>query len=140
MKRQRSMDGATIKASSTTKKKNINNNIKVEEQEKEKHNDVVVNGGDDHQVTRNTTRGVVHELEANISKNVHNNVSYLSGWEKELPWLKGDVDEQMWWGSVWLPTWDVEYMSEASSNALFSDDVGDDDIWNLKNVREIPDQ
>ncbi|EEF30751.1 hypothetical protein RCOM_0030010 [Ricinus communis] len=55
----------------------------------------------------------------------------------ELPWLRGAVDEQMSWGSIWLPVWDVEYMGEACSE-MFSDVIWDYDIWNLRNINEIP--
>ncbi|KAF5727751.1 hypothetical protein HS088_TW22G01448 [Tripterygium wilfordii] len=60
------------------------------------------------------------------------------GWE-EWPWLSGFVDEQMSWGSSWLPNWDVEFVDRAYST-MFSDVAWDDDIWNLKNVKEIPNQ
>ena len=58
------------------------------------------------------------------------------GWE-EWPWLRGAVDEQMSWGSVWSPFWDVDFVDKAYS-ALFSDVAWDDDIWNLKTIMEIP--
>ncbi|KAJ4847931.1 hypothetical protein Tsubulata_031374 [Turnera subulata] len=48
------------------------------------------------------------------------------------------VDEQMSWGSIWLPIWDVEYMGEASHSEMFSDVAWDDDIWNLKGINTIP--
>ncbi|KDP29410.1 hypothetical protein JCGZ_18331 [Jatropha curcas] len=58
-------------------------------------------------------------------------------WE-ELAWLRrGVVDEQMSWGSIWLPFWDVEYMGEACSE-MFSDVVWDYDIWNLKSIQQVP--
>ncbi|KAJ0095259.1 hypothetical protein Patl1_14966 [Pistacia atlantica] len=56
---------------------------------------------------------------------------------EEWPWLKGVVDEQMSWGYYCLPNWGVEFMAEAY-NALFSDVVWDDDIWNLKSIKAIP--
>lgn len=52
---------------------------------------------------------------------------------EELPWLIGGLDEVMSWGSVWLPFWDVEFISQ-NYDALFSDVVWDDDIWNLKSI------
>lgn len=60
----------------------------------------------------------------------------LLGWE-EWPWLSGVPDEQMSWGSVWSPFWDVDYVDKAY-NVLFSDVAWDDDIWNLKTITEIP--
>lgn len=56
---------------------------------------------------------------------------------EEWPWLKGVVDEQMSWGYYCLPNWCVDFMAEAY-NALFSDVVWDDDIWNLKSIKAIP--
>ncbi|XP_010521009.1 PREDICTED: uncharacterized protein LOC104800008 [Tarenaya hassleriana] len=52
--------------------------------------------------------------------------------------LKGaDVDEQMSWGAVWLPFWDVEFVGR-NYGVLFDDVVWDDDIWNLRTVTEVP--
>ncbi|KAG2666780.1 hypothetical protein I3760_15G080800 [Carya illinoinensis] len=34
-------------------------------------------------------------------------------WEEYCPWMGGAVDEQMSWGSFWLPFWDVEFICEA---------------------------
>lgn len=58
------------------------------------------------------------------------------GWsyEEYMPWLG---DEQMSWGSTWFPWWDMDFMGEAF-NALYSDVVWDDDIWNLNNEIPIP--
>ncbi|PON78613.1 hypothetical protein PanWU01x14_018710 [Parasponia andersonii] len=72
--------------------------------------------------------------------------SGVLGWEENWwqYWLIGGVvvDEQMSWGSVWLPFWDEEFMGEASSYSLFSDDVfWDDDIWGIRGgIKEIPPQ
>ncbi|XWS22501.1 hypothetical protein CRYUN_Cryun29cG0041200 [Craigia yunnanensis] len=60
----------------------------------------------------------------------------LFGWE-EWPWLRGAADEQMSWGSIWSPFWDVDFVDKAYG-ALFSDVAWDDDIWNLKTIMEIP--
>lgn len=62
------------------------------------------------------------------------------GWEENYwPWMGGStvVDEQMSWGSIWLPSWDVEFMGEAW-NALFSDVLCDDDIWGIRGIKEAP--
>lgn len=64
-------------------------------------------------------------------------VENLLGWEDQWPWLMGIVDEQMSWGSIWLPIWDVKYMGEACSE-MFSDVVWDDDVWNLTSINKIP--
>ncbi|KAJ7943157.1 Mucin-3A like [Quillaja saponaria] len=53
------------------------------------------------------------------------------------PWLSNFVDEQMSWGSIWLPIWDMDLMGEAFA-ASFSDVAWDDDIWNLKNAKQFP--
>ncbi|XP_050224847.1 uncharacterized protein LOC126674448 [Mercurialis annua] len=42
-------------------------------------------------------------------------------------------DEQMSWGSTWLPFWDVEYMGEACRE-MFSDVVWGYDIWNFDEI------
>lgn len=58
-------------------------------------------------------------------------------WEEE-PWVaSGVVDEQMSWGLLWHPGWDMELMGEAY-NQLYSDVVWEDDVWNLKSITEIP--
>jgi len=60
------------------------------------------------------------------------------GWEEYCPWtLGGAVDEQMSWGSLWLPFWDVEFMCEAYST-FFGDVAWDDDIWNVRGIMEVP--
>ena len=61
----------------------------------------------------------------------------VMGWNWEefswpSPWLG---DEQMCWGSVWLPVWDMDFIGDAFS-FLYNDVVWDDDIWNLR--KEIP--
>lgn len=61
----------------------------------------------------------------------------LQCWDDQWPWYRGIVDEQMSWGSIWLPFWDVDYMGEAYRE-MFSDVVWDDDIWNLKGIDKIP--
>lgn len=50
-------------------------------------------------------------------------------------WMVGD--EQMSWGTCWCPFWDMELMGEAY-NDLYSDVVWDEDIWDLKAIKEIP--
>ncbi|KAJ6718765.1 hypothetical protein OIU79_006602 [Salix purpurea] len=60
-------------------------------------------------------------------------------WEDQWPWFRGAVDEQMSWGSVWLPFCDVDYMGEACQE-MFSDVVWEDDIWNLKGIDKIPNE
>ncbi|WOH15490.1 hypothetical protein DCAR_0935031 [Daucus carota subsp. sativus] len=50
-------------------------------------------------------------------------------------WMVGD--EQMSWGTSWWPCWDIEFMGEAYDD-LYSDVVWDDDIWDLKGIKEVP--
>ncbi|KAI4357816.1 hypothetical protein L6164_001740 [Bauhinia variegata] len=66
----------------------------------------------------------------------------MMGWtcnlEENWPgaWLQSElVDEQMSWGSLWCPVWDLDFNAEAFGT-LYSDVLWDDDIWNLK--KEIP--
>jgi hypothetical protein len=76
------------------------------------------------------------EATTTIREGVNSNVMNCN-WEEYMPWLGGVVDEQMSWGSTWFPGWDMDFMGEAF-NALYSDVVWDDDIWNLKNEIPIP--
>lgn len=46
------------------------------------------------------------------------------------------VDEQMSWGTCWSPVWDMEFL-EAYIN-LYNDVLWDDDIWDLKAIKEVP--
>ncbi|CAK7326578.1 unnamed protein product [Dovyalis caffra] len=64
----------------------------------------------------------------------------LQSWVDQWPWFRGStVDEQMSWGSIWLPFWDLDYMGDACTE-MFSDVVWDDDIWNLKGIDKIPNE
>ncbi|XP_009608095.1 uncharacterized protein [Nicotiana tomentosiformis] len=47
------------------------------------------------------------------------------------------VDEQMSWGTCWSPVWDMEFIGEAYIN-LYNDVLWDDDIWDLKAIKEVP--
>ncbi|GKV26933.1 hypothetical protein SLEP1_g36146 [Rubroshorea leprosula] len=54
-------------------------------------------------------------------------------WEECWPWMNGMADEQMWWGYVWSPFWDFDFVDKAYDNPhQLGDIVWDDDIWNLK--------
>ncbi|KAL7001159.1 hypothetical protein U1Q18_002313 [Sarracenia purpurea var. burkii] len=57
--------------------------------------------------------------------------------EERPRWLWSAADEQMSWGSFWCPSWDIEYLGEAY-NALYSDVVWEDDVWDLKGIKEVP--
>ncbi|KAJ8570151.1 hypothetical protein K7X08_006728 [Anisodus acutangulus] len=48
------------------------------------------------------------------------------------------VDEQMSWGTCWSPIWDIEFMGEAYVNNLYNDVLWDDDVWDLKAIKEVP--
>ncbi|KAJ8548304.1 hypothetical protein K7X08_030773 [Anisodus acutangulus] len=47
------------------------------------------------------------------------------------------VDEQMSWGTCWSPIWDMELLGEAYVN-LYKDVLWDDDVWDLKAIKEVP--
>lgn len=67
--------------------------------------------------------------------------SDLVGWDDEeswWPWLSGLVDEQMSWGSFWLPFWDVEFMQGEAYNMFVGDVIWDDDIWGIRGIKEVP--
>ena len=67
--------------------------------------------------------------------------SGLVGWDDEENWwpsLSGTVDEQMSWGSFWLPFWDVEFMQGEALNMLVGDVIWDDDIWGIRGIKEVP--
>nr|DAD35354.1 TPA_asm: hypothetical protein HUJ06_005994 [Nelumbo nucifera] len=54
------------------------------------------------------------------------------GWDEDLPWFSSLVEEQALWGWLWFPEWETEFY--AVQNEL----VWDDDIWQLKDIKEIP--
>jgi len=67
----------------------------------------------------------------------------VMGWNWEennqnIPWLRGVVDEQMSWGSTWVPAWDMDFLGGDAFTELYNDVVWDDDIWNLNNQIPIP--
>ncbi|XP_054808180.1 uncharacterized protein LOC129310384 [Prosopis cineraria] len=65
-----------------------------------------------------------------------NVAGWANNWEETWPWIGDFVDEQMSWGSVWFPFWDMDFSGKAFVADLYGDVVWDDDIWNLKG--EIP--
>ncbi|XP_061994281.1 uncharacterized protein LOC133712193 [Rosa rugosa] len=132
MKRQRRVDhggGATAEApkldaatmSMPRKKPKIRAAAKVKEEAAIKVENVSLDGGNDQMVAAQVAMAAAEE----------ENYSCSDG----SVWL----DEQMSWGSVWSPLWDVEFMGEAHYG-LFSDHVvWDDDIWGLRTTsKEIP--
>ena len=53
-------------------------------------------------------------------------------------WWKPEVlvDEQMSWGSVWFSFWEQE---NDNSHAMFYNDVlEEDDIWDLRSIKQVP--
>lgn len=114
MKRQRHGDGGTKAEDHATSKARKKNKKVVDKVEEEAENGV--------ESAPAVAAAVVEES---------------LGWE-EWPLLTREVvDEEMSWGYFSLPIWGVEFMAEAYGS-LFSDVVWDDDIWNLKSIREIP--
>ncbi|KAM0986871.1 hypothetical protein ACFX2I_011034 [Malus domestica] len=103
----------TVAAASKKGKKTIDKSVKEEAR---------IDGGDDQQL------GLV-AADQNLMAGDENYWGNLGGGVA--------VDEQMSWGSVWLPLWDVEFMEE-SHYRLFSDVIWDDDIWGLRTTKEIP--
>lgn len=90
-------------------------------------------GGDLHHQHHHHHHNHNHQMGMKVGENV-------MVWEENYwPWMSGSmvVDEQMSWGSIWLPSWDVEFMGEAC-NALFSDVFCDDDIWGIRGIKEAP--
>ena len=55
----------------------------------------------------------------------------------EWPCFFCAVVEQLSWGTCWSPFWDINLMGEAS-HAFFSDVAWDDDIWDLKDIKDSP--
>ncbi|KAM1085349.1 hypothetical protein ACFX2B_011012 [Malus domestica] len=103
----------TVAAASKKGKKTVDKSVKEEAR---------IDGGDDQQL------GLV-AADQNLMAGDENYWGNLGGGVA--------VDEQMSWGSVWLPLWDVEFMEE-SHYRLFSDVIWDDDIWGLRTTKEIP--
>lgn len=64
----------------------------------------------------------------------------LMEWEEwcscSTAWMVGD--EQMSWGTCWCPLWDVEFLGKAAYEDMYNDVVWDDDIWDLKSIKHIP--
>ncbi|OMO81297.1 hypothetical protein CCACVL1_12488 [Corchorus capsularis] len=87
---------------------------------------------------RSRRSGVVAKEEGDKGKKTDGGMKleHLLGWE-EWPWMRGVADEQMSWGSLWSPFWDVDFVDKAYA-AFFNDVAWDDDIWNLKSIMEIP--
>ncbi|KAK4260848.1 hypothetical protein QN277_003912 [Acacia crassicarpa] len=77
------------------------------------------------------------KMEVMVAMGAQENVSgFANNWDDEnWAWIGHFVDEQMSWGSVWFPFWDIDFSGDAFG-AFYGDVVWDDDIWNLK--EEIP--
>lgn len=62
-------------------------------------------------------------------------------WEEWL-WRWGEgvvqVDEEMWWGTCWDPCWDVGIMGREAYNELYNDVLWEDDVWDLKQIKDVP--
>lgn len=127
MKRQRvvsvsGFEAAEMAATATAKKKKqsnqkVNGLVNVEEEQKKMMKKMEVAMGCEE--NNNNVSGLGNDWDENYWAN----------------WIGDFVDEQMSWGSVWFPFWDMDFSGDAFG-ALYGDVVLDDDIWNLK--EEIP--
>ncbi|GAB2242209.1 hypothetical protein Droror1_Dr00018984 [Drosera rotundifolia] len=96
---------------------------------------------DDHKETKKTDEK--QKSQATAASGMVGTV--VSGWYEMCPWMAGDrggvvVDEQMSWGTMWFPAWDLDFMGE-DHQALCMDGeevCWDFDIWDLRNVNQIP--
>nr|DAD34702.1 TPA_asm: hypothetical protein HUJ06_005342 [Nelumbo nucifera] len=61
----------------------------------------------------------------------------VMGWDEEWPWFSNLVEEQTLWGWFWFPSWDTECMADGSY-VTDNEVLWDDDIWQLKDIKEIP--
>nr|DAD31785.1 TPA_asm: hypothetical protein HUJ06_010636 [Nelumbo nucifera] len=61
----------------------------------------------------------------------------VMGWDEEWPWFSSLVEEQTLWGWFWFPDWDTGCMADGSYVAE-NEVLWDDDIWQLKDIKEIP--
>ncbi|XP_055805444.1 uncharacterized protein LOC129874211 [Solanum dulcamara] len=83
------------------------------------------------------------QREKNVGGDFVKEVELMGGcdnWINELlcSWSNYNVvDEQMSWGTCWSPVWDMEYLGEAYIN-LYNDVLWDDDVWDLKSIKEVP--
>ncbi|XP_050374464.1 uncharacterized protein LOC126791995 [Argentina anserina] len=131
MKRQRRVDhvgGASVEApkvegatmSIPSKKHKTRAAAKVKEEAVIKAENVSIDAGYDQMVAAQVAVATV----ASVVEDESYSCSRGSVW----------LDEQMSWGSIWSPLWDVELMGEAHYG-LFSEHghgVWDDDIWGLR--------
>lgn len=122
MKRPK-IEGATMTAATTTTTTTVSMTKKKAKREVEKEKEEVVKVEEDQERSEGRELGLAE------------NVMGLEEW---CPWLGDAADiEQMSWGSAWLPCWDVEFMCQSYS-VFFGDVVWDDDIWNLRAIKEVP--
>ncbi|GAY47529.1 hypothetical protein CUMW_105120 [Citrus unshiu] len=79
----------------------------------------------------------VEKVEEDVEKGDESTPAVEESWldwdELSLMLTREVVDEQMSWGYFSLPIWGVE-----AYGLFFSDVVWDDDIWNLKSIKDVP--
>lgn len=79
----------------------------------------------------------VEKVEEDVEKRDESTPAVEENWldwdELSLMLTRGFVDEQMSWGYFSLPIWGVE-----AYGSFLSDAVWDDDIWNLKSIKDAP--
>ncbi|CAN4121851.1 unnamed protein product [Withania somnifera] len=96
----------------------------------EKHREEVKTDQDE-QIRKNGGGNVVKEVELMDECGNWTN-EWLCSWNND-----NIVDEQMSWGTCWSPVWDMEFLGEAYIN-LYNDVLWDDDVWDLKAIKEVP--
>ncbi|KAF3431870.1 hypothetical protein FNV43_RR26606 [Rhamnella rubrinervis] len=134
MKRQSNVDRSSVKGVKFEGATMVNKKAKRAVDQKEGKEEVVLLG----KVEEERKRDGGDQLGLVVA--VADDQNVVMGWEESYwPWMSGGVvvDEQMSWGSIWLPSWDMEFMGEGY-NGLFSDVLCDDDIWGIRGVKEAP--
>ncbi|KAI8024119.1 hypothetical protein LOK49_LG03G00802 [Camellia lanceoleosa] len=63
----------------------------------------------------------------------------LEDWEEwRWLWSRVEDDQISSWGSFWFPFWEIYWFGEDFNELLCTDVVWDDDIWDLKSIKDVP--
>lgn len=133
MKRQSNVDRSSLKGVKFEGATMVNKKAKRAVDQKAGKEEVVLGKGEEE-----TKKDGGDQLGLVVAAADDQNV--VMGWEENYwSWMTGGVvvDEQMSWGSIWLPSWDMEFMGEGY-NGLFSEVLCDDDIWGIRGIKESP--